>query len=148
VLIHGDPGFIAFEETFPRMREIAGLARYTGYVAEPPPARLRTGPGEGEVIVSTGGGAVRHHMLQAALGARPLTRLADAPWRVLIGHNLPAAEFAAYRDDAAPGVTVERARPDFPALLANCALSISQGGYNTVMEVLATGARAVCLPYA
>jgi predicted glycosyltransferase len=45
-------------------------------------------------------------------------------------------------------VIVERARPDFTTLLANCALSISQGGYNTVMEVLATGARAVLVPYA
>ena len=31
------------------------------------------------------------------------------------------------------GVIVERARTDFPSLLMNCALSISQGGYNTVM---------------
>jgi predicted glycosyltransferase len=45
-------------------------------------------------------------------------------------------------------VLVERARKDFTQLLANCALSISQGGYNTVTEILATGARAVCLPFA
>ncbi|MEL0012691.1 MAG: glycosyltransferase, partial [Alphaproteobacteria bacterium] len=44
--------------------------------------------------------------------------------------------------------TVERSRPDFPRLIANCRLSISQGGYNTVMEVLAARARAVCIPYA
>ncbi len=31
-------------------------------------------------------------------------------------------------------------RSDFTALLANCALSISQGGYNTVTELLATAA--------
>src|SRR5690606_35839882 len=42
----------------------------------------------------------------------------------------------------------ERARADFVTLLKNCTLSISQGGYNTVMEVLATGARAVLVPYA
>jgi len=43
---------------------------------------------------------------------------------------------------------VERARADFVQLLNNCRLSISQGGYNTVMEVLATGAPAVAVPYA
>ncbi|WP_373087708.1 glycosyltransferase, partial [Sneathiella sp.] len=32
--------------------------------------------------------------------------------------------------------------------LMNCALSISQGGYNTVMEVLHAKCRAVIVPYA
>ena len=45
-------------------------------------------------------------------------------------------------------MVVERARPDFTTLLSNSALSISQGGYNTVMEVLAAGARGVIVPYA
>lgn len=148
VLIHGDPALIAFDETFPRMREIADLSRYTGYVAEPAPPTTPDGPGAGEVIVSTGGGAVSDAMLQAVLDARPMTALAETTWRVLIGHALPEDEFARWRDTAAPDVIVERARPDFATLLANCTLSISQGGYNTVMEILATGARAVCLPYA
>ncbi len=149
VLIHGDPDFIAFDETFPRLRDIADLIRYTGYVADPPPAPGGPGsPGHGEVIVSTGGGAVSEGMLAAAIGARALTSLADVPWRVLLGHNYPEADFQACRNSAPDGVIVERARTDFAQLLANCRLSISQGGYNTVMEILATGARAVCLPYA
>lgn len=149
VLVHGDPGFIAFDETFPRLSDIANLTRYTGYVADPPPAAGGPGsPGYGEVIVSTGGGAVSEDMLAAAIEARALTSLADAPWRVLLGHNYPEANFQACRDAAPEGIIVERARTDFAQLLANCRLSISQGGYNTVMEILATGARAVCLPYA
>ncbi len=147
-LIHGDPHFITFEQTFPRMAEIADLSHYTGYVADPALPHDPDGPGAGEVIVSTGGGAVSDDMLQAAIDARAHSPLADAPWRVLIGHNLPEDEFLSYRDRAPDGVTVERARPDFRQLLANCRLSISQGGYNTVMETLAAGTRAVCIPYA
>jgi predicted glycosyltransferase len=148
VLVHGDPAFIAFDATFARISEIAGRTAHTGYVIDPPRPRDPDGPGAGEVIVSTGGGAVSDDMLQAAIDARALSALADAPWRVLVGHNLPEAEFAAYRDSAPAGITVERAPPDFPQLIANCRLSISQGGYNTVMEVLAARARAVCIPYA
>jgi predicted glycosyltransferase len=149
VLVHGDPDFIAFDETFPRLSDIASVTRYTGYVADPPPAPGGPGsPGYGEVIVSTGGGAVSEDMLAAAIGARALTSLAHVPWRVLLGHNYPEADFQASRSAAPDGVIVERARTDFAQLLANCRLSISQGGYNTVMEILATGARAVCLPYA
>lgn len=148
VLIHGDADFIAFDETFPRMAEIADVSRYTGYVADAAPPRQPDGPGVGEVIVSTGGGAVSDDMLQAVLDSRAVSPLADAPWRVLIGHNLPEDEFGSYRDAAPAGVVVERSRPDFRQLLANCELSISQGGYNTVMELLAAGTRAVCIPYA
>lgn len=149
VLVHGDPDFISFDETFPRLRDIADVTRYTGYVTDPPPTPGGTGsPGYGEVIVSTGGGAVSEDMLSAAIEARAFSSLADETWRVLIGHNYPQAEFEACQQSAPAGVIVERARPDFAELLANCRLSISQGGYNTVMEILATGARAVCLPYA
>ena len=148
VLIHGDSAFISFEETFPRMAEISDISRYTGYVADTPPPADPKGPGAGEVIVSTGGGAVSDDMLQAAIDARALSTLADIPWRVLIGHNLPDAEFEAYRNNAPEGVIVERSRTDFRQLLANCTLSISQGGYNTVMEILAAGTRSVCIPYA
>ncbi|MEK9660398.1 MAG: glycosyltransferase [Alphaproteobacteria bacterium] len=149
VLIHGDAALIPFDETFPRMREIADVSRYTGYVVDPPPPIGGPGaPGHGEVVVSTGGGAVSEDLLAAAIGARELCALANAPWRVLVGHNLPEGRFREWTDRAPSGVTVERARADFASLLRNFTLSVSQGGYNTVMEILATGARAVCLPYA
>jgi len=149
VLVHGDGAFIPFETTFPRLAEIADLTRYTGYVVDTPPPREGPGaPGWGEVIVSTGGGAVGSELIEVALAARPLTALADAPWRMLAGHNLPDDRFVALAAAAPRGVTVERARPDFRRLVANCRLSISQGGYNTVMEVLAAGVPAVAVPYA
>jgi len=49
---------------------------------------------------------------------------------------------------APDGVVVERFRPDFRTLLGGARLSISQGGYNTLMEVLDAGVRAVVVPYA
>ncbi len=42
---------------------------------------------------------------------------------------------------------VERFRPDFAARLRGAALSISQAGYNTTMDILASGVRAVVVPY-
>ena len=43
---------------------------------------------------------------------------------------------------------VERARADFPALLARAAISVSQAGYNTVLDVVRSGARPVLVPFA
>jgi len=147
VLVHGDPSLAPFEKTFPHFGEIADKVRYTGYVVDE-----REGPasddGKDEVIVSAGGGAVAEPLLRAALASRPMTKAADARWRLLVGYNLSDAVFEDIRASAPAGVTVERARKDFPTLLKRCRLSISQGGYNTVMETLAAGARAVIAPYA
>jgi predicted glycosyltransferase len=148
VLVHGDPGFLTLEHSFPEAAAIAGLLDYTGYVATPPPARVGPGEGSGEVLVSTGGGAVAEPLIAAALAARPRSPLADVPWRILAGPNLPEAVFERFRAMAPSGVVVERARPDFTTLLARCRLSISQAGYNTVMELLAAGPPAVVVPFA
>ena len=145
VLVHGDPNLITFEATFPRAAELADLIHYTGYVVD---GAIREGTaGRGEVVVSAGSSATGETLLRTALAARPQTMLADAPWRLLVGQALPEDVFADIRAEAPIGVVVERARTDFVTLLRNCTLSISQGGYNTVMEVLTTGARAVVVPY-
>ena len=150
VLVHGDPRLVPIEASFPPMAGIADMLVYTGYVVDRPAGREQAaGPtGAGEVIVSVGGGAVGLALLRAALAARPLCRLADRPWRLITGPNMAEEAFAEFAWAQPPGVIVERWRPDLPALLAACTLSISQAGYNTVMDVLMAGARAVLVPFA
>ncbi len=147
VLVHGDPKVVRLEATFPAAREIATRIVYTGYVAGIAAALANAAEGE-EILVSAGGGAVGGPLLRAALGARPATSVAAAPWRLIAGPNLPEAEFQALAARLPAGVTLTRFRPDFPALLARCRLSVSQAGYNTIMDILAVGARAVVLPFA
>ncbi len=43
---------------------------------------------------------------------------------------------------------MEPNRPDFRALLGHAALSVSQAGYNTALDVLAAGVRAIFVPFA
>jgi predicted glycosyltransferase len=148
ILVHGDPRLVEFGATFAAADEIAERIGYTGYVVIPPAQTTDSLAGQGEVLVSAGGGAVGAPLLRAALAARPLTTLASAPWRVLTGHNLSEADFGALRATADSGITVERFRPDFQARLHSCRLSVSQAGYNTVMEILSAGARAVVVPFA
>jgi predicted glycosyltransferase len=144
VLVHGDPAVVRFEETFSRAGDIADLIRYTGYVAPAHPAHAHDREG---VVVSAGGSAVGLSLLATAIAARPLSRLKTAPWRILVGAGVPEDDFAVLRAVARGGITVERARPDFRALLGAAALSISQAGYNTVMDVVASGPRAIFVPF-
>jgi len=147
VLVHGDAALVPFSASFAGHGAIADLVSYTGYVVEPVPAAARAA-GHGEVIVSAGGGSVGLPLLRAALAARPLSQAAGLTWRLITGPNLPAAAVAELNGAAGPGVVVERFRADFRGLIANCALSVSQAGYNTVMDVLAARARAVLVPFA
>lgn len=148
VLVHADPALVRLDDSFPAWPDIQERALYTGYIAEFDPARAPQGTvGAGEVIVSVGGGAVGAPLLRAAIAARPMTALADRKWRLLVGANVPAADRAALAEAADAGIIVEPARGDFPSLLRNAALSISQAGYNTVVETLCHADRAVLVPF-
>jgi predicted glycosyltransferase len=151
VLVHGDRAFLPLDASFPAVATIADRLIYTGYVVDPTDidrvARDRE-DGRGEVIVSAGGGAVAEPLLRTALAARPLSRLAEHPWRLVTGVHLPDAVFDAIAWNAPPGAIVERWRNDVTVLMHNAILSISQGGYNTVMDVLTTRARAIIVPFA
>jgi predicted glycosyltransferase len=144
VLIHADPGLVTFGESFGAWDRIASRARYTGYVA-PGSDLAASEAGRDEVVVSVGGGAVGAPLLKAAIAARSRSVLADRRWRLLVGANLSAAERAAL--SPGEGIVVEPARPDFTRLLRNAALSISQAGYNTVVETLCCADRAVLVPF-
>ncbi|NKB20321.1 MAG: glycosyl transferase [Alphaproteobacteria bacterium] len=150
VLVHGDPNLVPFEKTFPLADQIADHLSYTGYIVDPPPSAVVGGDSAGanEVIVSAGGGALSEPLFSAAIDARPKTVFANNVWRLLAGPSLPPDAYDRLRSKITDGIILERARPDFTTLLANCALSVSQGGYNTVMDVLAAKVRAVIAPYA
>jgi predicted glycosyltransferase len=106
-----------------------------------------TAEGVGEVLVSAGGGRVGARLLDAALEARPLSRLRTRPWRLIAGGNLPGETFQTLNARLPGGMILERQRDDFPALLANSLLSVSQAGYNTVLEGLRFHKPMVLVPF-
>ena len=145
VFVHGDPAFVALDETFPLVHRIEPKLHYTGYV-DPLPADAESAPpAKPEILVSSGGGRVGSALRGAALalGGRPN----GEPIRIRAGPSVPAQAFAALTASAGPRITVERNRPDFRAHLAGCACSVSQAGYNTVIDILKTGAPSVLVPF-
>lgn len=151
VFVHGDASVLPLDRTFPLAREIAGKITYTGYVVDRrtvPTAATNSTDGLDEIIVSVGGGAVGLDLLEAAIGAKRLGAAPKHVWRLLAGANLAEADVAELKRSAPAGLIVERARPDFRILLARAALSISQAGYNTVMDVVEAGCRNVVVPFA
>jgi predicted glycosyltransferase len=141
-LIHGDPDLIGFDRSFAGWDAIRERAVYTGYVVGPVDTGERS---KGRVLVSAGGGAVGSSLF-GALEAVPTSVRDDlvpgALWHYLGGRGPDEEPFV-----RADGVIVEPWRHDFTAMLRDAALSISQAGYNTVVETLCHADRAVLVPF-
>ena len=145
VLVHGDPAFVTLDASFPETERIRERLRYTGYVAQGSGRTAPPGVGEGEIVVSAGGGVVAHRLVDTALAsARSDSRLR---WRILVGPNAGAGALVDWRQAAPENAMVEPNRADFRSILSRARVSVSQAGYNTVTDVLATGVRAVLVPF-
>lgn len=146
ILVHGDPEFIALEDSFPFTDVLQDKIHYTGLVApdRPPIEVARKG-----IWVSVGGGAVGAALLNSALDALEKGDAKHLPWTLVAGPNLPDAEQQALTARAkALGATWLNGCADLPARLAGARVSISQAGYNTVCDLLAAGTPSVLVPFA
>jgi predicted glycosyltransferase len=148
VLVHGDPALIDLPASYPAARELGERIVYTGYIASEPGADAPAGHGEGEVIVSAGGAAVGARVFEAAAAAHAAGAAPGLTWRFLLGSDLPLEARQRFLSRAGAGMIVEPARTDFLSLLGRCNISVSQAGYNTVMDIVTAGARAVVIPFA
>lgn len=141
VLFHGDAQLLPLTASLPEADALGARLVETSYVALPATLDATGIDGTDEIIVSAGGGAVGRRLLDCVLAARALSRERDRTWRILT-----AETGLAPRREA--GLVVESNRTDFSSLLARAQLSVSQAGYNTIVDLLNARARAVLVPFA
>lgn len=156
VLIHGDPRLFQLESFFPWTENIEIPIEYTGYVSE----KLESSDSDTQktiekqgpyVLVSVGGGILGWDMITTAVTA----------WKILCEHgyvqNMKMVIFAGiFMKDAEYDAIKEMCTEDFFYLskftnnflqwMQSAELSISQAGYNTCMNVLETGVKAILVP--
>jgi predicted glycosyltransferase len=157
LLVHADPRVVRLESLFPWVREICIRIHYTGYVAEKLPeetprhADRSEKPTAGQVIVSSGG--LRDGFRLANLCVAAWKQLDER--RVLGGRSMvifaglyaEEGEYAALEQSVSGGpFELRRFSDSFLRYMKVADLSISQGGYNTTVNVLETRARAILAP--
>ncbi|MGH9752324.1 MAG: glycosyltransferase family protein [Blastocatellia bacterium] len=156
VLVHSDPRFQRLEETFYRRQEIERPVVYTGFVAaEPEPENIETAvdlpPSESAfILVSAGGGRVGYELLECSIAAGiELEGRLDYRMRIVTGPHIPEEGFLRLRRLAAraPRIAIEAYTARFFQLLKRADLSVSMAGYNTCMDLLRAGARALVYPF-
>ena len=109
-------------------------------------------PASPEIVASIGSGRYRQGQWLLESVIRAASRLrTQIPhrFRVFAGPFIPEETYDALRRLAAEAgnVELEKYSPDFFEFLKRSDLSISMGGYNTVMNILATGVRSLVYPY-
>lgn len=149
ILVHADPRFARLEDSFKPKHPLKTPITYTGFVA--PQGRQATQNAERNgVLVSAGGGMVGAPLFRAAIEAHrrswATTRL---PMTVVAGPFLPEADWRYLQvlADNQDGLTLLRSVPAMKPLLQTHQYSVSQCGYNTVMDILEAGAVSLVVPF-
>jgi predicted glycosyltransferase len=156
LLIHSDPQILQLDASFNRMADIQTEVVYTGFVTPPisPQAgprwrrHLGLGPEDQLLVASAGGGKVGADLLLGVVTAFPL--LPNGQRRQLYVFTGPyMSDAAVNRLQAAAGPVVHIARfsDNFLQFLAAADLSVSMGGYNTSLNIVATGVPALVWPF-
>lgn len=152
VLVHSDPQFSKLDESFKPTRRLITPVFYTGFALAADSYADESGhalaPG---IVVSAGGGIVGTRLLHAAVEAQPLLyRELQIPMTVIAGPFLPGIDWLSLLrfGRKRPGLTLYRSVPNLTLFLKNARVSISQCGYNTVMDLLQTHVPSLVVPYA
>ena len=156
LLIHADPGLIKLDRTFSRMGDLQIPVVYTGYISPEPPLasrmelrrQLGIDPDAVLIVASAGGGKAGIVLLDPLV--KSLEHLNPAPpvhLRVFTGPFMPEEEFESLAHRNNSNVKVRRFTSRFLQYLSAADLSVSMGGYNTCMNILATGVSALIWPY-
>lgn len=149
LLIHGDPDFIPLDLSFSALYQLNCPVRYTGYVTQPIsqqiPEKLSKQP---LIVVSIGGGRFGHELLESIIKTAPiLATQIPHHFYVFTGPFCPIYEELVELASCQNNLSVNRYTPSLTDYMQQADLSISMSGYNTTMNILATGVKAMMMAF-
>ena len=151
VLVHSDPSFAHFDESFHPTVSLKVPVMHTGFVVPRSTPAARVESTRKRIVVSAGGGIVGEPLLQMAVEAfshfesDPLVEM-----KIIAGPFLPDNAWNALRTSARgkPQLSLVRHVPNLCSELSAASVSISQAGYNTCLDVVRAGVPALLVPFA
>lgn len=151
VMVHSDPAFARLEESLVSHASLRTPVYYTGFVRpgggrEAGPARKR----QRQILVSAGGGLVGEKLFRTAIAAYPLLAGdCDVSMKIVTGPFLPKRTWDGLRAAASvePRLCLKRFVSDLAAEMRASVASVSQGGYNTTLDILRAGTPSLVVPF-
>ncbi|MGE3758725.1 MAG: glycosyltransferase family protein [Pseudobdellovibrionaceae bacterium] len=146
VFVHSDQRIIRFEESFTAYGKISSKVHYTGFIG-PKIFKTAVQRDPKRVVISQGGSDVGLPLLIQSIPAA--AEFPEFQFHVVVGSRTEKSKKEEIENLASryPNVRVHEFMGAFPEFLAGSALSISMGGYNTLMELVQTATPALIYPY-
>jgi predicted glycosyltransferase len=149
LLIHGDPNFIKLNLSFSRIDDLNCPVHYTGYVVQPipQPQPINKQP---LILVTVGGGRFGHDLLECVAHTAPILQdKIPHHIQVFTGAFSPNEVLVKLQQITKnlDNITVERYTPNLLNYMQQADLSIGMGGYNTTMNILSTGVKAMMMAF-
>ena len=151
VLVHSDPSFAHFDESFHPNTPLKVPVIHTGFVVPRSTPAVAVESTRRRIVVSAGGGIAGEPLLRTAIEA--LHCFANDPeieMKVIAGPFLPDDAWNDLRVMARgkPQLNLVRSVNNLCDELRGATMSISQAGYNTCLDILRAGVPALLVPSA
>jgi predicted glycosyltransferase len=150
LLVHGDPQFVRLEEIFDRVDDLNCQVCYTGYVTQTLSATTPIHLEKPLILATVGGGRFGHDLLECVVQTAPLLKeRIPHQIQVFTGPFMPEKTFNKLQNLAIShnNIQIERYTPQLLTYMQQADLSISMCGYNTTMNILNTGVRAMMMAF-
>lgn len=150
ILVHGDEKLIPFEVTCPQIKKLSKPIFHTGYVTDllyqPKIQRSKLK----KVLLSAGAGKIAHPFIHKILNAYLKYGFGEGiSLNIIAGPLYPTNQFNTLKRLVSnhPEITLYHSVESLIEFYKSARLSISLGGYNTTMEIIASGVPALISPY-
>jgi predicted glycosyltransferase len=154
LLVHGDPNFYPLQETFTRISDIKCPIVYTGFVvqesAQNSEAQQIITSEDPLILVSVGGGRFGHELIDCMVDTAPiLATKIPHHIQVFTGPFISDDKLQNWQEKVSDrqNIRVSRYTPNLLAYMQKADLSISMSGYNTTLNIMTTGVKAMILPF-
>lgn len=149
VLVHADPAFARVEEFFQPKNALSVPIYYTGFLLPGQHATAAPGAAEERILVSAGSGATGGPLFHAAIDAHRLLWEAERlPMTLVTGPLFSREDWSEMQGHTkgSQALTIKRSVPNLGAEMRKVRWSVSQCGYNTAAESVASRVSALFVP--
>jgi Predicted glycosyl transferase len=149
VLVHSDPTFAHFDESFRPTVSLKVPVMHTGFVVPQLPPPLKRENNKNRIVVSAGGGTTGEPLIRLAVDALShFESDSQIEMKVIAGPFFPDEAWGTLRALARekPQLTAVRHVPNLRDEVCGASLSISQAGYNTCLDILRADVPALLVP--
>ncbi|PYR07937.1 MAG: hypothetical protein DMG00_16145, partial [Acidobacteria bacterium] len=148
VLVHTDPRFATLDETFRPTHRLTKPVCHTGFVVPGAPAGVSIAHGDG-ILVSGGGGRFAERLYLCAIDAHDRLGSTAPPMTIVAGPLCPDDAYARVREAAGrrQSIDVWRTVADLCEAMRRAAVSVSQCGYNTALDIVRAAVPALVVPF-